>query len=103
MTSEEVYVVVKDNPKYEVSNYGNVRKIIYNPSNKILKPIKTNYGYYKVNLDIDESTKSRNRKFKQYLLSRLVADHFMENFDSTKQVHYIDKNNANCRIDNLYQ
>ena len=100
----EVYEVAKANTKYEVSNFGNVRKINYNPRNLILKPILLKDSkLYKVNLDIDEGTKSRNRKFKSHLIHRLVAENFMNNFDSKKNVHHKDQNNANNHIENLYQ
>ena len=99
MTTNEVYKIVKDNPKYEVSNHGNVRTFNnYFDKYYDLSPIRMKSGGYKVNL----GDNSRYR-FTPYYVNRLVASHFMDDFDSKKPVYHLDKDSSNNHIDNLYQ
>ena len=44
---DEIWKQIKDYPKYEVSNLGNVRNI---NTKKLLKPRRTARGYYRVAL-----------------------------------------------------
>ena len=88
---------------YEISNYGNVRRISYNDLQSkakfrlpyILKPsIETNKKYYKVTL-------FKNGKQKHFSISRLVAIHFIENKENKNQVNHIDGNGFNNYYKNL--
>jgi hypothetical protein len=87
---------VKNSPRYEVSNLGNVR---HKSRKNILKPRKDekNYGYicYEVHL-ADETGKQRNQK-----IHRLVAEAFIPNPENKPKVDHIDRNPANNRADNL--
>ena len=60
--------------KYQVSNTGKIRSTNYNNTNqtKELKLKLNRYGYYEVKL-------SKNNKARDYMVGRLVAEHFISN------------------------
>jgi len=91
---EEVYKTITRNPKYEISNLGNVRR---SDNKKEIHPIKMKNNVFKVNLYYEP------KSYTQHTLARLVAEHFMENYDSNKNVKHIDKDKSNYKIDNLFQ
>lgn len=66
--------------KYEVSNYGNVRK--YN--GRIFTPKPANNGYYRTALGMQRD-----------YTHRIVAKHFIKNPSNLPEVNHIDGNKAN--------
>lgn len=105
MNSLEVWKPVKGYEGfYEVSNFGNVRSLdryveqkqhsgtmfkrLY--KGKLLKPRKTNSGYFLVTL-----------KSKQVLVHRLVATAFIPNPDNKPCVNHIDSCRTNNHANNL--
>ena len=69
---------------YKVSNWGRVRSLI---TNRILKQGNVN-GYLKVTL-------CKNKKEKNCLVHRLVAETFLENPENKPQVNHIDEDKTN--------
>lgn len=81
---------------YEVSNYGNVRSLNYNHTNKIkyLKPLKDGSGYYFVRL-------CKNGIVQNFKVHRLVANAFIENPNNYPQINHKDENKLNNKVSNL--
>lgn len=89
-------ITINDNSKYEISNFGRIRKI-----NKDYRSPKYTYlklgklkPYYNISLTI-------NSKQKTYLVHRLVAQTFIPNPNNFPQVSHIDGNKGNNKVDNL--
>jgi hypothetical protein len=61
---------------------------------RILKPRKNNFGYFRVVL-------YKNGKMKEFLIHRLVAEAFIENPNNYEQVNHLDFNTINNNLDNL--
>jgi len=81
---------------YRISNYGNVYSF---GNSKNVKPSKmkgwiNKYGYRMVDL-------YKDKKCKHHFVSRLVAQHFIDNPKDKKQVNHIDGNKLNNNIKNL--
>ena len=81
------------NNSYQISNTGNIRRIYKNGNIKYLKLCIFN-GYYYVSL-------WKNNYGKNYLVHRLVAKHFLKNYNSKPQVNHIDGNKLNNVVNNL--
>ena len=79
---------------YEVSSFGNFRKICVNGNVKSLKATKNNYGYYTIGL-------WKNHKVKQFRISRLIAEAFIPNLENKPYVDHIDTDKSNNKVDNL--
>lgn len=79
--------------KYEVSNFGNLRKI-NQAKVSLLKTTKNCYGYHTIGL-------WKNGKVKQYRVSRLVAEAFIPNPDNKPYVDHIDTDKSNNIVTNL--
>ena len=79
---------------YEVSSFGNFRKLCDNGSFKMLKPTSNNWGYYTIGL-------WKNKKVRQFRISRLVAEAFISNPENKPYVDHIDTDKSNNRVDNL--
>ena len=77
--------------KYQVSNYGNVRRV----GKRILKPQKRNHGYISVWL-----YDGHNNPI-QASVHRLVAIAFLDNPNGLSEVNHLDENKQNNRVDNL--
>ena len=89
----EVWVKIKGFEKYEISNFGRVRK-----GERILKGYESNHGYLQISI-YDESGKLKN-----ILIHRLVALHFIpcKIGDPKKlQVNHKDKDRHNNKVKNL--
>lgn len=86
---------------YEVSNLGNVRRIVdFYKSRKapyVLKHLNHNKGYKTVALHTGSVNGVRNQKF--YLVHRLVMSAFYG--ESNLHVNHIDGNKSNNSIENL--
>ena len=80
-----------DEYEYEVSNYGNVRRI---GSDKSLKPGISNKGYYVIGLH-------KNGKKSNKLIHRLVAIAFIPNPENKPFIDHIDNSRTNNNIENL--
>lgn len=81
---------------YKISNLGNVKMTANNASRKerILKPLVTNRGYYRVAL-------YKNKKPSFFSIHRLVAKHFIPNPENKKQVNHKDGDKSNNISTNL--
>lgn len=93
---KEMWVKVNGYPKYEISNTGKVKSLNYNNTGKPQElKIKINkYGFAEVSL-------SKNNKKKDFMLARLVAEHFVPNPKNCPVVTNIDNDKTNCSADNL--
>ena len=88
---------------YEISNFGNVKSLDREISNKkgsytkkgrLLKKSYTSTGYLKVEL-------TKNKKKKSFKVHRLVAQAFIPNPESKPNVNHIDGNPLNNNFKNL--
>ena len=82
--------------KYQVSSYGRIKSLNYNRTKKekILNPCLTKKGYLIVDL-------YKNGRRKPCTVHKLVALHFIPNYDNLPQVNHKDENKSNNRVDNL--
>ena len=87
----ETWITVKNYPKYEISNFGNIKSTY---KNKLLKFQQDKDGYFQVNL-------YENKIGKTHKIHRLVAFHFIENSENKLQVNHIDGNKQNNNYSNL--
>lgn len=90
-TADEIWVTIKHNKNYEISNQGNVRN---KNTKKILKPAISNKGYYLVAL-------SNKGKSHTYTVHRLVMEHFNRCAFIGEVINHIDCNKLNNNINNL--
>lgn len=92
--SIEIWKIVNDAPKYEISSFGNVRNA------KTKKPRKyfLSNGYPTVTLQKQDLSVGRKSN---HLLHRLVAKAFIDNPNNYPVVNHIDGNSENYKIDNL--
>lgn len=92
---EEWVDIVGYEGKYQVSNTGKVRSLNYNNTGQIkeLKQKLNRYGYYEVKL-------SKNNKTKDFMVGRLVAEHFIDNRNFKDKVIH-KKEVTNNSIENL--
>ena len=83
---------------YQVSNMGRIksfpRKGTRTKEDRILKPLQNNNSYQYVDL-------YKNKKVKRYLIHRLVASTFIDNFKNYNCVNHKDENPKNNKVDNL--
>ena len=90
----EIWKVIEDAPKYEISNFGRVRTI---KSGRVIKSFLSR-GYPSVTLQ--KQNLSMGRK-SNHLLHRLLAKAFVDNPSNQPVVNHIDGNRENYNIDNL--
>ena len=76
---------------YKINNYGEVLSL---RSNKILKPNNNGIGYFIIQL-------CKNGKRKNYLIHRLVAEHFLDNPNNLPEVNHKDEDKSNNFVNNL--
>jgi DNA-directed RNA polymerase specialized sigma54-like protein len=88
----EVWKKIKGFENYEVSNYGNVRSNNYLKI-RLLKQ-ETTRGYKRVTL-------SKYNIQERFLVHRLVAIYFIENYNQKPCVNHIDGNRLNNNLSNL--
>ena len=79
---------------YEVSNMGRFRKLGNNGDIRYLKATKNNFGYYTIGL-------WKDKKVRQFRISRLIAETFIPNPENKPYVDHIDTNKANNNVCNL--
>jgi thiamine biosynthesis protein ThiC len=77
--------------RYEVSEYGDIRNIT---TGRILKSSTVPKGYLHISLRIEETRKT-------FLIHRLVAETFLDNFSEEYTVDHIDRNKINNHFSNL--
>jgi hypothetical protein len=85
---------VKCFDSYFVSDLGRVKKIYENSKIKMLKQRFSKDGYLRVAL-------SKNRIVKEWRVSRIVAEHFIENEKNLDTVNHKDGNKTNNKVENL--
>lgn len=90
---DEIFVNITGFPKYQVSNYGNI-KSFKGKNERILKPAINGIGYHYVKL-YNEDGKSI------LAIHRLVAKEFIPNPDNLPCVDHIDNNKLNNNVSNL--
>lgn len=86
---EEQWITIPNHPDYKISNLGTV-KSFKRKEEVILKPMKDNKGYLRVDLDN-----------KTYKVHRLVASCFLDNPNDLPQVNHKDENKENNCVTNL--
>ena len=81
---------------YQVSNLGRVKSLNYRHTGReqILKPIKYNNDYLRINL-------WKNNKMKTHTIHRIVAQTFLDNPNNYPCINHIDENKTNNNITNL--
>lgn len=80
---------------YEISNYGRVKSLKRQGTHEhILKQFDNSNGYMIVSLSKDNVQKT-------FPVHKLVANTFMNNTDSLRDINHIDGNKKNNYIDNL--
>ncbi|MEK4970688.1 HNH endonuclease [Cytobacillus sp. FSL R7-0696] len=89
----ESWVCISFDRAYSISTKGRVRSVKRGKEH-ILKTHVNRYGYNQVGL-------TNEGKVKQYLVHRLVAEHFLINPLNKTQVNHIDGNKQNNSIQNL--
>lgn len=90
----EIWVGIKDYPKYEVSNLGRIISY-HNKSPKILIPSIDNKGYKRVSLW------NKNGNKRNILVHRIVAEHFIPKIKEKDFMDHIDGNSSNNKVTNL--
>lgn len=90
----EVWKKIKYYPNYEVSDLGNVRRILKSGKTKTLKSVDNGNGYMRLNL-------YKNGKQAKHYIHRLVANAFLSNKNQLPEVHHIDHDKTNNTLKNL--
>ena len=85
-----MWIKVKENPNYEVSDDGNIRR----NGHILAKNLDKKSGYYKINL-YDNGKKITRR------INRLVAEAYISNPNNLPEVNHIDGDKANNNVSNL--
>jgi hypothetical protein len=90
----ELWKKIKYYPNYEVSNLGNVRRILKSGKTRQLKAVDNGNGYMRLNL-------YNNRVQSKHYIHRLVANAFISNSKNLPEVHHIDHDKTNNTVTNL--
>ena len=88
----EIFKEIKGYPDYQISTQGRVWSI---RKQKYMKPHKNNSGYLQITIT------AINGKQKKELIHRLVAIAFIDNPNNYPQVHHINHNPQDNRVENL--
>lgn len=90
---EEIWKDIKNyEGLYKISNLGKVKRI--SSKERFIKETDNGNGYKLVGL-------SKNNKRKNYYVHRLVAEAFIPNLNSFKEINHIDNNKSNNKVNNL--
>lgn len=97
MSNQEEWKIIKEFPRYSISNHGNVKSNVGKEPLLLQPNIIKGYEYVKL------YSKDSNRMSEQKLraIHRLVAQYFCDDFDESKEVHHKDRNSRNNNADNL--
>ena len=98
MSDKEIWKVIEDFPRYQVSNMGRVKSFV--GSEKILQPFGRSNGYVSVRLSQEVKVKGKYTT-KDFVVHRLVAKYFCENYSEDKEVHHKNRIRTDNRADNL--
>lgn len=90
----EVWKKIKGYSNYEVSDLGNVRRILKSGLTRQLKLVDNGNGYLRLNL-------YRNKVQSKKYIHRLVADAFLSNRNNHPEVHHRDHDKTNNTKSNL--
>jgi len=90
---KEEFKTIKDFPKYEVGNFGSIRRL-KNKRYRIVQTKEDSNRYQYVELFLDGKRYTRG-------LALLVAKHFLPNVYHQKRVRCVDRNPKNCFVENL--
>ena len=90
----ETWKKIKHYSNYEVSNLGNVRRILKTGRHKELKAVDNGNGYLRLNL-------YKNGVQSKHYIHRLVATAFLSNRKSLPEVHHKDHDKSNNTVLNL--
>ena len=93
MKEEEWKDVIGYEGMYRISNQGRVISLKHGKT-RIMKPWRKGKGYVAVGLQ-------KNKRLKHFYISRLVAQHFLPDWDKSLQVDHINGVRAENHIDNL--
>ena len=91
---KEVWITLKESPRYKVSNLGNVKSFCNSAEGRLLNPSADSEGYPRVSL---YSTGNIIRK----RVHRLVADNFLINTNNLPCVNHINGIKTDNKVDNL--
>ena len=93
--NKEIWKNIDGYSNYMVSNFGRIKNINYRNTNKekYINGTKHN-GYVYIVL-------TKNRKIKQHLLHRLVAEAFIPNLENKPCINHKDCNRSNNKVENL--
>ena len=101
---EEKWKVIENYPNYQISNYGRVKSLKYYSNvhkkyydRELMLKEKTNKSGYKY---VSLGCGKRGKK-KAFSIHRLVAQAFISNPNSYKEVNHIDGNKNNNCVENL--
>lgn len=86
-----MFRIIKDFPNYSINENG---EVLNNKTNKILKILKCNRGYCRLNL------RKNNKSYGNYI-HRLVAKTFIPNPNNLVCIDHIDRNKENNNLNNL--
>lgn len=95
----EEWKKIEEFPRYQISNLGRVKSLI--GKDKILKPFKCSQGGY-LSVRLCRTTGIKGKySTKYFVVHRLVAKHFCENYGEEIEVHHINSNREDNRAENL--
>lgn len=86
----EEWKMINDFPNYQISNMGQIK----NNKGKILKKHNNGTGYYQIGL-------YKNKKCEWFYIHRLVAIHFLPNWNDLKECDHINNDKSDNRYCNL--
>lgn len=98
MYQQEEWKIIKEFPKYQVSNKGRIKSITNN-SEYILSPYYKK-GYLIVSL-CKKTPKGKESIRKDKRVHRIVAQYFCDNYTDKCEVHHKDLKRSNNNSDNL--
>ena len=96
---EEIFKPINGFEKYEISNYGVIRRAYKGDKMHYLKPINSD-RIEPTNVFVILTLNGQRRKI---TLSKVVAEHFMEKYNPSKRLFYKDCDKTNCHVNNLFQ